>query len=124
MFRHLSDFIDEEMRELDKKAASEGKLSMQEIEFADTLAHLKKNMLKAEQMQSPVTDYYDGHDRYSKGRGYRMYDDDRYSGYERGSRVYRDNDMMDELHELMEKAPNEKMRNKYRDFIEEMKCMI
>lgn len=42
MFHNLCDFIKDELKELDRKVASGGKLSMQEIEYADKLAHMKK----------------------------------------------------------------------------------
>ena len=42
MFHNLCDFIKDELKELDRKVASGGKLPMQEIEYADKLAHMKK----------------------------------------------------------------------------------
>ena len=65
----------EELEDLERKAEKGGKLSMSELQYADTLAHLKKNLLKGEEMS--------GGDEYSS-RGYsrRMYYD--------GDRSYRD----------------------------------
>ena len=40
----------EELEDLERKADKGGKLSMQELQYADTLAHLKKNLMKAEEM--------------------------------------------------------------------------
>lgn len=46
----LIDYICEELDELERKADKDGKLSMAEIQYGDTLAHFKKNLLKAEEM--------------------------------------------------------------------------
>ena len=46
----LMEYICDELEELERKADKEGKLSMSEIQYADTLAHMKKNLLKAEEM--------------------------------------------------------------------------
>ena len=54
----LIDYVCEELEDIGHKADKNGKLSASEIQYADTLAHLKKNLLKAEEM-----------DGYS-GRGY------------------------------------------------------
>lgn len=40
----------DELEELERKADKGGKLSMQELQYADTLAHLKKNLMKADEM--------------------------------------------------------------------------
>lgn len=46
----LIEFICDELEELERKAEKQGKLSMQEIQYMDTLAHAKKNILTAEAM--------------------------------------------------------------------------
>lgn len=110
MFHNLCDFIKDELKDLDKKVASGGKLSMPEIEYADKLSHIKKSLLTTEAMENPEDYYHDTRDysarRDSRGR-YAMYHDD----------------MMAELRTLMDKAPNEQVRRKYRDFISEMEHM-
>lgn len=70
----LIDYICDELEELEKKA-EKGKLTATEIQYMDTLAHAKKNLLKGEEMMSEV---------------YSMADDRSY----RGSRSYRDPYMM------------------------------
>jgi len=45
----LIDYLCEELDELEQKAMK-GKLSMSEIQYGDTLAHFKKNLLAAEEM--------------------------------------------------------------------------
>jgi hypothetical protein len=42
--------ICDELDEIERKAGTEGKLSMSEIQYIDTLAHAKKNLLKGEEM--------------------------------------------------------------------------
>lgn len=55
----------EELEELERKADKGGKLSMQELQYADTLAHLKKNLLKAEEMSG---ESYGGYGSYGYSR--------------------------------------------------------
>ena len=62
----------EELEDLERKVDKGGKLSMSELQYADTLAHMKKNLQKGEEMS--------GDDEYSMRGGYsrRMaYDDGR-----------------------------------------------
>lgn len=133
MFHELCDYIKDELTEINRKAAS-GKLSMQEIEYADKLAHMKKSLLTVDAMENPdeygYNDNYNGNynSNYSDRMGYgargRSARRDSRGRYMEGSRVYRDDDMMAELRELMEKAPNEQVRRKYREFISEMESMM
>lgn len=46
----LIEYVCDELEQLEKKADKGGKLSMQEIQYADMLAHLKKNILTGEAM--------------------------------------------------------------------------
>lgn len=134
MFHNLCDFIKDELKELDRKVASGGKLSMQEIEYADKLAHMKKSILTVDAMENPEEYYSDGYGNYNENRNYMNRG---YGARGRGSnarrdsmgryadsRMYRDDDMMAELHELMEKAPNEQVKRKYREFISDMESMM
>lgn len=60
----------------------------------------------------------------ARGRG-RNARRDSMSRYATGSRMYRDDkDMMTELQELMNKAPNEQVKQKYQQFISEVKNMM
>lgn len=57
----LIDYICEELDELERKAEKDGKLSMAEVQYMDTLAHTKKNLLKAEElMMDTEGSYYEG----------------------------------------------------------------
>lgn len=46
----LMEYVCEELADLERKAAKEGKLSMAEIEYADKLAHIKKSILTADEL--------------------------------------------------------------------------
>lgn len=50
----LLNFACEELEELESKA-KRGKLSMSDIQYADTLAHMKKNLLTAEGMMEGMS---------------------------------------------------------------------
>lgn len=67
-----------ELESLEKKADNGG-LSMQELQLADTLAHLKKNLLKSDEMMEGSGEYSNGM-AYSDGRGsYRFMDGNSYA---------------------------------------------
>ena len=117
----LMDFICDELDELERKAES-GKLSMADVQYADTLAHTKKNLLKAEEMS-------DG--GYS-GRGYSRRYDDRGRSYARrrdstgrysGGYSMATEDMVDELRDLMHDAPDEHTKKEFQKFISKIESM-
>lgn len=135
----LMEYICDEMSDLERKAEKDGKLSVAEVQYLDTLAHTKKNLLKADEMSEEgysgmMYPRYYGDDRMD-GRSYRdgrSYNDGR--SYARGrkrdsmgrySRGYSmaNEDMMDELHELMEKAPDEMTKREFRKFIDKIETM-
>ena len=108
MFHNLCDMIKEELSEIDRKAAK-GQLTMQEVDYADKLAHLKKSLLTVDAMENPEEYWDDGH---------------RYGARRRDSMGrYRDSSMMDSLHDLMRKAPDDRTRRKFEEFISEMEKM-
>ena len=47
----LLEYVCDEMKELEEKVGREHNLSMSEVQYLDTLAHTKKNLLKAEEME-------------------------------------------------------------------------
>lgn len=135
----LMEYVCDEMKELERKAEKDGKLSMAEMQYLDTLAHTKKNLLKADEMSEEgysgmMYPRYYGDDRMD-GRSYRdgrSYNDGR--SYARGrkrdsmgrySRGYSmaTEDMIDELHELMEKAPDEMTKREFKKFIDKIETM-
>ena len=115
----LIDFVCDELEDIEQKAAK-GELSISDVQYADTLAHLKKNLLKSEEMMEEFDDgyssemrpmngtmrggsnRYDGGMSYARGRGSRAKRDSmgRYSserGYSRDAA-----DMTAELQEMMD----------------------
>ena len=143
----LIDYICEELEELDRKVDKEGKLSMTEVQYGDMLAHFKKNLLKSEEMMDGEEysmsmmggnsyrrgSSYDGEEIGQSRRGgssYRMR-----SSYARGRgrNARRDvmgrysssgaDEMLEELHELMREAPDDKTRMEFERFIEKIEQM-
>lgn len=120
----LIDFVCDELEDIESKA-SKGELSISDVQYADTLAHLKKNLLKSEEMMEEFDEgyssemrpidgtmrggsyrggsyRYDGGMSYARGRGSRAKRDSmgRYSserGYSRDAA-----DMTAELQEMMD----------------------
>lgn len=137
----LMEFVCEEMDELERKVDKEGKLSMAEMQYLDTLAHTKKNLLKAEEMSEEDEEYsgrysnrmyggsYDMRGSYERGnRG----DGDTSYARGRGRNAKRDsmgrysstNDMLiEELRDLMEDAPDEHTKMEFKKFIQKMEQM-
>lgn len=126
----LIEYICDELEELERKADKDGKLSMAEVEYMDTLAHAKKNLLKAEEMAED-----EGYSRGRRGTTYRYEGEGSYARGRTGSvrrdamgRYSRDGysmagDMIVELHELMEQAPDEKTRMEFEKFIHKIERM-
>jgi len=134
----LIDYVCEELEELERKAEKEG-LSMAEVQYGDTLAHFKKNLLKSEEMMgedeySMADGSYARGDQYrrdgrfmrgsyARGRGRNARRDGmgRYSredGYSMASK-----EMVEELHELMQDAPDEQTRKEFKKFIQRIESM-
>ena len=137
----LIGFVCDELDDLERKVSKDGKLSMAEVQYMDTLAHAKKNLMKGEEMSEEgysgmMYPRYYGDDRMD-GRSYRdgrSYNDGR--SYARGRNARRDSmgrysrgysmaaeDMVDELHELMEKAPDEMTKREFKKFIDKIETM-
>lgn len=130
----LLEFICNELDDLERKAEKNGKLSMQEVQYMDTLAHAKKNLLKSEEMMEGG---YSMDGDYVYARGGRGYSNAR-MGRGRGSSAMRDSmgryssnrysregysteeDFRSELEELMREAPNERVRQKLQMMMNEM----
>ena len=129
MHDNLYDYVCKELDELDRKAKSGG-LSTTEIQYADVLAHYKKDALAVENMEN---DGYSMHypDNWNINRSYRggsyagrrnarRDSMGRYSG-ERG--YSRDGGMVEELRGLMEDAPDERTRQEFQRFIQKIENM-
>lgn len=142
----LIDYICEELEKLERKADKDGKLSVSEVQYGDMLAHFKKNLLKSEElyeeMEGGYSNYSNEGGSYARGRGRNARRDSmgRYSrerggnrGYsrERGySRYSREGnysmdgeEMVDELRDLMDNAPDERTRMEFEKMIQKMEQM-
>ena len=53
----LMEYICDELEDVERKVSKGNKLSTQELQYVDTLAHLKKNLLKAEEMSEGEESY-------------------------------------------------------------------
>jgi hypothetical protein len=131
----LIDFLCDELEDLERKAEKEGKLSMAEIQYLDTLAHAKKNLMKADEMSDEgysqrgysmgENSYRDGHS-YARGRGRNARRDSmgRYS-----NRMYpvdysmAADDMVSELRDMMHDAPDEQTKREFQKFISKIESM-
>lgn len=113
----LMDYVCEEIDKLERKVEREGKLSMSETQYLDLLSHTKKNMLKADEMSdegySMAYAYEGGNgDMGRDGRSYRSYAGrrgyvkrDSMGRYSRNGYSYGNDEMITQLNELMDDAP-------------------
>ncbi len=124
----LIEYACDELEDLEKKATKSGGLSASDVEYADKLASLKKNLLKGDMMYSEMEEYSGEYysnagGSYARGnnrsnRGANQYGSyatgrnrnrmGRYSsegGYSRAAE-----DMVKQLRNLMEEAPDEETR--------------
>lgn len=130
----LIDYTCDELKRLEKKVDNGQQLSSAELQYADVLAHLKKNLLKGEEMMGEEEGY--------SNRGYsRVYDDGYSNRYSRARGRYgtkrdsmgrysrrdgysmADEHMMTELRGLMEDAPDERTRQEFQSFISKLESM-
>ena len=117
----LMNYICDELEKLERKADKEGKLSMQEVQYMDTLAHAKKNILTARGRNARR----DSMGRYSRGGSY---DDRSYMGNSMnrggsyganyGRNYSRDNEeLVGQLREMEMNAQDEETRRMIQEFI-------
>ncbi len=134
----LYDYICEELMDLERKADKDGKLTMSEVQYMDTLLHAKKNLLKSEEMSEEMEGGYSMRgegNSYARGRGRNAKRDSmgRYSR-ERGGNYSRERgysrnysmdgeEMVDELRNLMENAPDDRTRMEFEKMISKMEQM-
>ena len=145
----LIEFICDELDDLERKAEKGGKLTMTEVQYMDTLAHAKKNLLKSEEMMDggysmdgySRNRYYSrdggysearGRGRYAKRDSMGRYSRDRYSrdryprdGYSMDDYGMDDGysmegDFQSELEQLMNDAPNDQIKQKLQSIANEM----
>ena len=137
----LMEYVCDELEELERKA-DKGKLSMAEMEYADVLTRIKKNLLKTDEMTgegefSMATDPYRSYARgdrsyrrsnrnndmsYARGRG-RNANRDAMGRYSSNGYSMDAEDMVEQLREMMEDAPDEMTRKEFEKFIRKMEQM-
>ena len=121
MYDNIFKFVDKEISDLDNRIVSNGKLNMQEIQYVDLLAHIKKSMLTVDAMESYDNGSYESPSYGARGRGAKR---DSMGRYADGSPHYQaSGSMISELHNLLNKAPDELSRRKIEEFISEMDRM-
>jgi hypothetical protein len=131
----LCEFIDKELDELEEKVEREGSLSRAEIEDGKNLAKFKMALLTNDAMEreggeSEMYPYMGGYRSYEDGMrdsrrgrsGARRRDAmGRYSRENRGySRADAREDMIEDLRDLMNEAPDETTKKHYQKFIREL----
>ena len=109
----LMNFVCEELRDIEDKT-DRGKLTLQDIQYADTLAHLKKSLLIIDGMESDG-DYSRDEGSYRRGRDSMG----RYTS--RDYRYSRDNDLEDKLRELEQGAHDEESKRMVKEWREQLK---
>ena len=131
----LIEYVCSELDDLERKA-EKGGLSMSEVQYMDTLAHAKKNLLTGDAMMDGGESGY-----YMPMYGTRSYGDESMRGEEsmrssyarrrdsmgrytsrRGGMSY-DDGAVEELRDLMDRAPNESIKREYRKLIEKIEQM-
>ena len=137
-------YIDDNMKEYEDKVARGGELSRSDVECIKDLAKTKMAILTNEAMENEVYDgysrdgdmggnysnrgrmYYDGgySGRYGRGRGSNAKRDSM-GRYSRGGYSYDDakDDMVKELRELMNDAPDEQTKKEFQRFIYKMETL-
>ena len=121
----LIDYICDELESIEKKA-EKGDLSMSELQYADTLAHLKKNLLKSEEMMEEFDEGYSSEmrpdgmpfNRSYRGGSYAMRRRDSMGRYSRDSEMF-----VEELRGIMRTAPDQKTRTEIERLVKKMEHM-
>ena len=106
--RKLMDYICTELDAIEDKADRNGSLTMSEIQYADTLLHMKKNLLKSEAMEEETYGAYG-----ARGRGSNARRDSR-------GRYADHSDMVDTIRDMMRDAPDDETRMEFKRFIDKI----
>ena len=139
----LIEYTCDELKSLEKKVGNGQQLSSAEVQYADMLAHLKKNLLKGEEMMDEMDEegysnrgysnrgysrvYNDGTNsynaRYSRARGRTNARRDSMGRYSRNGYSMENEPIMAELREMMNDTQDERIRQKIQNLIHEMESM-
>ncbi len=130
----LIEYVCDELEKVEQQVSDNKKLSLAEVEYADKLAHLKKNLLRSEEImdkgysgemrRSPSSfrdgrSYERGGSSYDeRGRGTNAQRDSRgrystgrgYSRYVRDDYSMATDEIVMDLRSLMDQAPDDRMR--------------
>lgn len=128
----LYEYICRELDDLERKA-EKGKLTMAEMQYGDTLAHFKKNLLKAEEMSgdsysmagnSYNSDGYSRRSSYSRAGTMSPFSKMRGMNIRRDGYSMADNEqMLEELRGMMQDAPDEQTKMDFRRLIQRLEKM-
>ena len=124
----LINFACEELEDLERKAKDK-KMSMSDVQYADMLAHLKKNLLASEGMMGSSRRSYDNSyarmGRDGDGDGRYSEDNFRYSPYRGGSYNYSGmnsrHSMVETLEQMAQAAVDEHERRVLMDCMNKLK---
>ena len=126
----IIEYIDDELKEIEKKAGNGGELNEREIEYGKNLAKFKMALLTNERMESdgysegmPRRYYHDGDMSYADHRTIHRDSMGRYSRNNGYSYEDAREDMLSELHKIMRKAPDEKTKREFKSFIDKLDTM-
>lgn len=130
----LYEYICDELKDLEKKA-EKGNLSMQEIQYGDTLAHFKKNLMAADEMMEdeygeysmayyPMTSYAEegrnrGGNRMGGRRASYARRRDAMGRYSRAA----NEDTLNDLHEIMAEAKDGSVKSEIKKLIDKLEMM-
>ena len=102
----LLDYICSELDDIERKVERGDSLTMNEVQYMDTLLHAKKNLLKSEQMEEDEPREY-------RARGRRRDSMGRYTRHSGDT-------MTDQLRDMMDDAPDEGTRKELQRFIDKI----
>lgn len=118
----LIDYVCGELEDIEKKS-DKGNLTMSEIQYADTLAHLKKNLLKCEKMEGEAEYSMMGYTSRTMptyyGNSYAARRRDSMGRYSRNG-YSRSEDMAGQLRDMMEDAPDEMTRTEIQRLVSKL----
>lgn len=117
----LLDYICSELEDLERKVERGDSLTMTEVQYADTLLHMKKNLLKSEEMMGEDGEYADSYSRGYRGisRSYRARGRGRNARRDSMGR-YSDDGMAERIRDMMEDAPDEDTRMEFQKFLNKL----
>ena len=127
----LIDYVCDELEQLERKVDKGGRLSSQELQYLDTLAHAKKNLLTGDAMMNPGEYSNDRGGHYMSNRGYssargRNAKRDAMGRYSNTYGYSRDDDkaeIMETLQDVSETTNDTKMKRMIQNWMHEAENM-